>query len=104
MDELLSARGRYTRAPDYPPAFGARIFKVSRDQSGARLTHLKVTGGVLRVKALMTNRRSGMPDEQIWEDKADQIRIYSGAKYKTADEVLPGTVCAVTGLGKSRPG
>lgn len=104
VDELLSALGRYTRAPDYPPAFGARIFKVSRDQSGARLTHLKVTGGVLRVKALMTNRRSGMPDEQIWEDKADQIRIYSGAKYKTADEVLPGTVCAVTGLGKSRPG
>lgn len=104
VDELLAALERYTRAPDYPQKFGARIFKVSRDQSGVRLTHLKVTGGILRVKALLTNRRAELPDARVWEEKADQIRVYSGTKYKTVDEAASGTVCAVTGLGKSRPG
>ena len=67
-------------------SFGARVFKISRDNQGNRLTHMKITGGSLRVKAMING------------EKADQIRIYSGAGYELAEEAGPGTVCAVTGL------
>ena len=66
--------------------FGARVFKISRDSQGNRLTHMKITGGSLRVKTTVNG------------EKADQVRIYSGAGYELAEEVFPGTVCAVTGL------
>ena len=69
------------------------IYKISRDSQGNRLTHLKVTGGVLRVK-----------DALIGEEKVNQIRIYSGSKYETVQEAQTGTVCAVTGLLSSAPG
>ncbi|CAN4017923.1 Transcriptional regulator, partial [Dysosmobacter welbionis] len=75
-----------------------------RDGQGTRLTYLKVTGGTLRVKSLLTNRRPGLGEDQVWEEKADQIRIYSGAKFRTVEEAPAGTVCAVTGLSRSRAG
>ena len=101
---LLEGLERYAPAPRYPETFGARVFKVSRDGQGNRLTHLKVTGGVLRVKDLLTNRRPELEEEQVWEEKADQLRVYSGAKFQTVEEAPAGTVCAVTGLSRTRPG
>lgn len=98
VDDFLRGLERYTICPDYPADFGAKVYKIARDPQGSRLTYLKVTGGSLKVKALLTNRRPGLSDEEIWEEKADQIRVYSGEKYRTAEEAMAGTVCAVTGL------
>ncbi len=98
VDEFLSGLERYTRCPSYPKEFGAKVYKIARDNQGTRLTYLKVTGGTLRVKALLSG-----PDG-AWEEKVDQIRIYSGARYQTADEVPAGMVCAVTGLSQTHPG
>ncbi|MGC7323220.1 hypothetical protein RBA16_27380, partial [Mycobacteroides abscessus subsp. massiliense] len=78
VDSFLQGLERYTRCPDYPGEFGAKIFKIARDPQGNRLTYLKVTGGSLKVKALLTNRRPGLPEEKAWEEKIDQIRVYSG--------------------------
>ena len=74
-------------------AFGARVFKIARDSQGNRLTYMKITGGTIRVKDILTG-----------EEKVNQIRIYSGEKYETAAEAGPGTVCAVTGLTRTYPG
>ena len=104
VDELLSALERYAPVPAYPADFGARVFKIARDSQGKRLTYLKVTGGTLRVKDLLTNRRPGMPEEQVWSEKADQIRVYSGVKFRPVEEAPAGTVAAVTGLSHTRPG
>ena len=104
VEDFLEGLGRYGKAPAYPAEFGARVFKVSRDSQGARLTWLKVTGGTLRVKDLLTNRRPGLSEDQVWEEKADQLRIYSGTKFRTVEEAEAGTVCAVTGLSRTRPG
>ena len=104
VTEFLEGLEQYASVPAYPAEFGARIFKIARDSQGARLTYLKVPGGTLRVKSLLTNRRPGLPDEQVWEEKADQLRIYSGAKFRTVEEAPAGTVCAVTGLSRSRAG
>ena len=104
VDALLEGLERFAPVPSYPAEFGARIFKVARDERGTRLTYLKVTGGTLRVKAPLTNRRPGTPEEAVWEEKADQIRIYSGAKFRPADKAPAGTVCAVTGLTRTVPG
>ena len=104
VDEFLEGMERYLAPRSYPPAFGAKVYKIARDEQGNRLTYLKVTGGSLRVKALLTNRREGTPEERIWEEKVDQIRIYSGAKFEPADQIPAGTVCAVTGLSRTYPG
>ncbi|OCN00251.1 translation elongation factor G [Clostridium sp. W14A] len=104
VDGFLDGLERYTAAHEYPAEFGAKVYKISRDAQGARLTFLKVTGGSLKVKTLLTNRRGGVPDEKAWEEKVDQIRIYSGEKYRTPGEIPAGTVCAVTGLSRTRPG
>ena len=104
--EFLSGIERFSRCPAYPPEFGARVYKIARDSQGARLTYLKVTGGSLKVKQLLTNRRAGgaLPEAKVWEEKADQLRIYSGVKFQTLDAVPAGSVCAVTGLTKTYPG
>lgn len=110
VEEFLGGVGKYTAFPVYPEEFGAKVYKVARDEQGNRLTYLKVTGGSLKVKALLTNQKSGGTpgrqgsEEEIWEEKADQIRIYSGAKYEAVPEAEAGTVCAVTGLTKTYPG
>lgn len=100
VDELLSGLDEYTRPALALDAFGAKIFKVSQDEQGARLTWLRVTGGELKVKAQLSGETDGEP----WSEKANQLRLYSGAKYTLAESVLPGQVCAVTGLTKAKPG
>ncbi len=100
VDELLSGLDEYTRPAPALDAFGAKIFKVSQDEQGTRLTWLRVTGGELKVKAQLTGETDGEP----WSEKANQLRLYSGAKYTMADAVYPGQVCAVTGLTKAKPG
>ena len=104
VDALLEGLAEYGPVPTYPAEFGARVFKVSRDGQGTRLTHLKVTGGTLHVKDLISSRREGLPEAQVWEEKADQRRIYSGAKFRPVEEAPAGTVCAVTGLSHTVPG
>lgn len=84
----------------YPEDFGARVYKISRDAQGVRLTWMKVTGGVLRVRMPLSGNGSG----EKWEEKVDQIRLYSGEKFKTAGQVPAGIVCAVTGLSHTVPG
>ena len=101
--EFLEGLEKYTAASSYPEVFGAKVYKIARD--GSRLTYLKVTGGCLRVKMPLTNRKEGQEhSEQRWEEKVDQIRIYSGAKYETVPEACAGMVCAVTGLNHTYPG
>ena len=91
--------------PSYPSEFGARIFKIARDDQGNRLTYMKITGGSLKVKETLTNaERKGIPEDEVWAEKADQIRIYSGAKFDMIKEAEAGTVCAVTGLTRTYPG
>ena len=75
------------------------MYKIARDEQGNRLSYMKITGGTLKVKDLLTTSKGNVAaGEEIWEEKADQIRIYSGAKFELAKEAKAGTVCAVTGL------
>ena len=104
VEALLEALRRHPPLRDYPAAFGARVFKVSRDSRGARLTWMKITGGVLRAKDVLTNRGPDVPEEETWEEKADQLRLYSGVKFRPVDEAPAGTVAAVTGLTRALPG
>lgn len=90
VQELLAGFEEYMKPFDGKKEFGARVFKISRDDKGERLTFLKVTGGKLVVK---------MPINK--EEKINQIRIYSGAKYEAVNEIEAGGVCAVTGLSSS---
>ena len=100
VDALLEGLDRYTRPAPALHAFGARVFKVSQDEQGTRLTWLRVTGGELKVKALLTGEADGEP----WAEKANQLRLYSGAKYTLTEAIGPGQVCAVTGLTHAKPG
>ena len=95
VEELLDGLAAYASAPQYGPEFGARVFKIARDGSD-RLTYVKVTGGTLRVRTALGG--------EGWQEKVNQIRIYSGPKYQTVDEAPAGTVCALTGLTHTRPG
>ncbi len=104
VEELLSGLDRFTRQPDYPAGFGAKVYQIARDPKGARLTYLKVTGGALRVKETLTNARPGLDEALVWQEKVDQIRLYSGEKFVTVEEAPAGTVCAVTGLSRTYPG
>ena len=90
--EFCGDLARYLKAKEYPREFGARVFKISHDGQGNRLTHLKVTGGTLRVRAA------------IGEEKINQIRLCQGAKFTPTDEVSAGGVCAVTGLSHTENG
>ena len=100
VDALLDGLDRYTRPAPALHAFGARVFKVSQDEQGTRLTWLRVTGGELKVKALLSGETDGEP----WAEKANQLRLYSGAKYTLTEAIGPGQVCAVTGLTHAKPG
>ncbi|MDD6231820.1 MAG: TetM/TetW/TetO/TetS family tetracycline resistance ribosomal protection protein [Frisingicoccus sp.] len=93
IDELLKGLGKYARCPVYGREFGARVYKISRDEQGNRLTHMKITGGILKVKTLLETG-----------EKVDQIRIYSGTGYESVQSVQAGSICAVTGLSKTSSG
>ena len=92
VDEFINALEKYTVEPTYSDSFGARVFKISHDPQGVRLTHVKVTGGSIKVREL------------IGDEKISGIRLYSGAKFTTADEVAAGEICALTGLDKTHNG
>lgn len=100
VDVFMEGMYQYMKIPSYPETFGAKVYKIARDEQGNRLTYLKVTGGSLKVKTLL----SGTSGEEEWEEKVNQIRVYSGARYEAADVAEAGCVCAVTGLTKTRPG
>lgn len=113
VEAFMSGFERYVEEPCYGNEFGARIYKVSHDAQGNRLTWLKVTGGDFAAKALLTGTvRVGSAtagdgscgEDGTWHEKADQVRVYSGAKFTTVDTVPAGTVCAVTGLTRTFPG
>lgn len=111
VEELLNGLLRYTGGTVYPAGFGARIFKITRDAQGNRLTHMKITGGSLKARDELsgTGEASFLSGGQIrrrepWTEKINQIRLYSGEKFETHAEVTAGEICAVTGLTKTRAG
>ena len=112
IDEFIAGFEWYVREPEYGGEFGARIYKVSHDSQGNRLTWLKVTGGEFKAKTMLSGTarvgsdpgESKIGDDGLWHEKADQVRVYSGAKFSTVDSVVAGTVCAVTGLTRTFPG
>ena len=91
IDAFLEGIEKYTIEKNYSGEFGGQVYKITEEQ-GSRLTHIKITGGSLKVRDLVN------------EEKVSGIRIYSGAKFRTVDEVFPGTLCAVTGLSKTYAG
>ena len=99
VQELLDGIDRYACPPEYDAAFGARVFKIARDGQGNRLSYLKITGGSLAVRTQLEGEEDGG-----WQEKVNQIRIYSGEKYQTIERAESGMVCAVTGLTHTRPG
>lgn len=92
VKEFLEQMQELIKVPAYPETFGAKVFKIARDEAGNRLTYLKITGGSLKVKAVIEGQ------------KVNQIRIYSGEKYEAVNEVETGSICAVTGLSDTYPG
>ena len=99
--EFLNTLELYARPGDYGEDFSARVYKIARDAQGNRMTFMKVTGGALRVRSLM---KYADRDGNAFEEKISQLRIYSGAKYDTAETVLPGQICAALGLTETYPG
>jgi len=87
ITQLINGLNTYMRAKDYPSDFGAKVYKITRDSQGSRLTHLKVTGGKLSSRMSVTDT-----------EKINQIRLYSGDKFTSANEVAAGEICAVIGL------
>ena len=106
VEELLEGLDTYIQDPIYREQFGAKVYKIARDAQGTRLTYCKITGGSLKVKTTLTNKKehAGQKEEDIWQEKVDQIRLYSGEKFESVTEVQAGSVCALTGLSKTYPG
>ncbi len=106
IEEFLDGFCKYTIRKSYPAEFGARVYKITRDAQGARLTHMKITGGTLSARQVLrggTQRGNGPAEhdaalDNTWEEKVTQIRIYNGEKFEAVQEVPAGEVCAVTGL------
>ncbi len=93
VEELLEIMGKYTIPPEYSDDFGARVYKIATE-NGVRLTYMKITGGSLKVRSTIRCGKDGASADE----KVNQIRIYSGAKFTAADEVFAGTLCAAVGL------
>lgn len=106
IDLLIQGMSDYMKCPEYPDAFGAKVYKITRDEQGTRLTYMKITGGNLSVKEMLSGyvKHGNGQEEENWQEKVNQIRIYSGAKYETVNEAKAGMVCAVTGLTETYPG
>ena len=104
VQEFMQGIDTYTKYQDYSDVFGAKVFKITRDEQGNRLTHMKIMGGTLQVKMPLTNRKPEVDDSEIWEEKVDQIRLYSGISYEVVQEIKAGNICAVTGLDKTKSG
>ena len=109
IEQFVAGFERFAQEPQYNGEFGARIYKVSHDAQGNRLTWLKVTGGELKAKMMLSGTAhagdaDAVAEDGQWHEKADQVRVYSGAKSTTVDTVPAGTICAVTGLTQTFPG
>ena len=98
VEELLKGLESWMTPPVYGKEFGAKVYKISRDEQGNRLTHLKITGGTLKVKDVIA-----VPGMEEGE-KVNQIRVYSGTKAEMVSEAEAGKICAVTGLTETKPG
>lgn len=96
VEAFMQGIVKYAENPSYPDEFGAKIYKIGRDEQGNRLTHMKITGGRLKVRDVLTNGD--------WEEKITQIRSYSGQKFEAVNEAEAGSVCAVAGLSQTKPG
>ncbi len=96
ITEFMEVLDLYLEPNDYMDDFAARVYKIARDEQNNRLTYIKMTGGTLRTKTLISNGE--------WSEKADQIRIYSGGQYQPVNEVTAGDICAVTGLSNTFAG
>ena len=99
VKEFLEGIAKYAVCPSYPESFGARVFKITRDEQGNRLTHMKITGGSLKARDWLC-----LDEDAGIREKVNQIRMYSGEKYRTVGEAFAGWVCAVTGPEKTYPG
>lgn len=110
VEEFMQGLVKYAQQPEYPETFGAKVFKINRDDQGNRLTYMKITGGSLKVRSALTNKPARGTDpieflaENIWEEKVTQIRLYSGSKFESVNEVGAGSICTVTGLTQTCPG
>lgn len=102
VEPLLDFLSRFDPRPAPSAAFGARVYKVARDPQGARLAFLRITGGTLKARDLLTLKSP--EGETLWAEKAAEIRLYSGARYTAVQEVSAGQVCSVVGLSKALPG
>ncbi len=100
--EFIEGLEKYTLQTEYGPEFGARVFKIARDIQGNRLTYMKITGGSLKARSIVSYMPKGS-EEQI-EEKVNMLRIYSGEKFEPADKVKAGGICAVLGLSATYPG
>jgi ribosomal protection tetracycline resistance protein len=96
VEAFIQGIMKYAEIPSYGSEFGAKVFKIGRDEQGNRLTYMKITGGRLKVRDVLNNG--------VCEEKVNQIRIYSGQKFEAVNEAEAGTVCAVTGLSQTKPG
>jgi len=96
VEAFMQDMVRHAGIPPCPDEFGAKIYKIGRDEQGNRLTYMKITGGRLKARDVLTNG--------VWEEKVNQIRFYSGQKFEAANEAEAGSVCAVTGLSQTKPG
>lgn len=103
VKSLLDGIRNYGMCPEFGTELGARVFKILRDTQGSRLTYVKITGGALKVKDVLSYLPKNAEDGQIAE-KVNQIRIYSGEKYETVDVAEAGCICALTGLTGTYPG
>lgn len=100
--EFIEGLEKYTLQTEYRPEFGARVFKIARDPQGNRLTYMKITGGSLKARGIVSYMPKGS-EEQI-EEKVNMLRIYSGEKFESSDTVQAGGICAVLGLSATYPG
>lgn len=100
IERLLDTLSSYAPVPEYGDTFGARVYKITQDKND-KIVHVKITGGKLRVKDTLSGR---LPSGKEWSEKVNQIRVYSGEKFRTENEASAGTVCALTGLSSAYPG
>lgn len=99
IDKLLDGINRYSFEPVYHEEFGAKVFKIVKE-NGVRLTYMKITGGFIKVKDIL----SGITDGNQWSEKINDIRVYSGEKFKRISEADAGCICAISGLNNTYPG
>ncbi len=101
VDEFLKLFDEFTLPAEKRDEFGAKVYKITQDEQGNRLTHMKICGGTLKVRELISGTDKNGNE---WNEKVNQIRIYSGERFKTAELAEQGTVCAVTGLSQTFAG